>query len=92
MTQSNFKYSTGQAGESLFVPKKESKPFDPFDIQAASQPILDALRENKEIEVGNLKRTGDYGLASMRIEHQHEQSLAEHNANVARINDEYDLE
>ena len=92
MTQSNFKYSTGQAGSTLFDPKKESKPFDPFDIQAASQPILDALRENKEIEVGNLKRTGDYGLASMKIEHQHEESLARHNADVARINDAYDLE
>ena len=92
MTQSNFKYSTGQAGSTLFEPKKESKPFDPFDIQAASQPILDALKENKQIEVDNLGRTGDYGLASMKIEHQHEEALARHNANVARINDEYDFE
>ena len=57
MTQSNFKYSTGQAGSTLFEPKKESKPFDPFDIQAASQPILDALKENKQIEVDNLGRS-----------------------------------
>ena len=69
MTQSNFKYSTGQAGSTLFDPKKESKPFDPFDIQAASQPILDALRQNKEVEIGNLERTGNYGLESMRTEH-----------------------
>ena len=92
MTQSNFKYSTGQAGSTLFTPKKESKPFDPFDIQAASQPILNALQKNKEIEIGNLERTGNYGLESMKIEHHHAQATAAHNAYVAQLNDKYDLE
>tara|TARA_R100001530_G_scaffold107379_1_gene75080 strand:- start:631 stop:3342 length:2712 start_codon:yes stop_codon:yes gene_type:complete len=92
MTQSNFKYSTGQAGKSLFEPKKESKPFQPFDIQAASQPILNALKENKEVEVENLQRTGNYGLESMRIEHANAQAVASHNATVAKLNDEYDFE
>ena len=91
MTQSNFKYNTGQAGSTLFTPKKESKPFDPFDIQAASQPILNALKENKEVEIGDLQRTSDYGLDSMRIEHQHYEALSRHNAEVARLNDKYDL-
>ena len=92
MTQSNFKYSSGQAGKSLFEPKKESKPFDPFDIQAASQPILNALKENKDVEIGNLKRTGDYGLDSMKIEHANAEGVAKHNAYVAAINEKYDLE
>ena len=92
MTQSNFKYSSGQAGKSLFEPKKESKPFDPFDIQAASQPILNALKENKDVEIGNIKRTGDYGLDSMKIEHANAEGVAKHNAYVAAINDKYDLE
>ena len=92
MTQSNFKYSTGQAGKTLFEPKKESKPFQPFDKQAASQPLIAALEKNIETEVGNYKRTGDYGLESMKIEQSHALVVQEHNNRVAKLNDEYDLE
>ena len=92
LRQTNFKYSSGQAGKTLFEPKKESKPFQPFDKQAASQPLIAALEKNIETEVGNYKRTGDYGLESMRIEQSHALVVQEHNNRVAKLNDEYDLE
>ena len=92
MTQSNFKYSSGQAGGTLFDPKKESKPFQPFDIQAASQPLIAALEKNIDTEVNNYKRTADYGLETMRIEQSHDLVVQEHNARVSKLNDEYDLE
>jgi hypothetical protein len=92
MTQSNFKYSSGQAGKTLFEPKKESKPFQPFDKQAASQPLIAALEKNIDTEVGNYKRTGDYGLETMKIEQSHALVVQEHNNRVAKLNDDYDLE
>jgi len=92
MAQSNFKYNSGQAGGTLFDPKKESKPFNPFDIQAASQPILNALKENKEVEVGNIERTGNYGLDSMKIENANAEGVAKLDAYNEQLNNKYDLE
>ena len=92
MTKSNFKYTSGQSTASLFQPKKESKPYDPFNIQAASEPILTALEQNKQVEIGNLQRTGDYGLETMKIEHTNAVAVQEHNNRIAKINDEIKLE
>ncbi len=92
MTQSKFKYRSADATPTYFTPQGESKPFQPFDIQAASQPILDALKEDKEIALGNVKRTGDNELSWMRIEHEAAQKQAQHEADVEKINAAYDLD
>ena len=67
MTKSKFKYSTANAGATLFQPKKESKPFAPFDIQAAGQHIIAAKEQNMRTELGNIKRTGDEGAEDFDI-------------------------
>ena len=92
MHQSKFKYRSADATPTYFTPQGESKPFQPFDIQAASQPILDALKEDKEIALGNVKRTGDNELSWMRIEHEAAQKQAQHEADVEKINAAYDLD
>jgi len=92
MTQSKLKYSTANAGATLFQPKKESKPFVPFDIQAASQPIIAAKEQNMRTELGNIKRTRDEGLEDLDIEQKNRLLVDQQNAYVEKVNDAYDLE
>ena len=90
MTKSKFKYSTANAGATLFQPKKESKPFAPFDIQAAGQHIIAAKEQNMRTELGNIKRTGDEGAEDFDIEQKNRLIVEQQNAYVEKINDQYD--
>ncbi len=92
MTKSKFKYSTANAGATLFQPKKESKPFAPFDIQAAGQHIIAAKEQNMRTELGNIKRTGDEGAEDFDIEQKNRLIVEQQNAYVEKINDQYDLD
>ncbi len=92
MTKSNFKYNSGQAGGTLFKPSEKDTSYRPFDKQAASQPILDSLRKKTEVEVGNVKRTGDRFLTTKKIEHANEEFTAKYNAGIKDINTQIALE
>ena len=92
MTKSNFKYSSGAAGGTLFKPTEPDTSYRPFDKQAASQPILDAIRKNTEVAVGNVKRTGDRFLTTKRIEHGNEEFTAKYNAGIKDVNTQIALE
>jgi len=89
MTQTNFKYRS--ADQTKFTPQAEVEPFKPFDIQAASEPLLASIRQNANTELASYKATGDSNLAWMQIAHQQDEMLAKHNAEVTRVNEADDL-
>ena len=89
MTQTNFKYRS--ADQTKFTPQAEAEPFKPFDIQAASEPLLASIRQNANTELASYKATGDSNLAWMQIAHRQDEMLAKHNAEVIRVNEADDL-
>ena len=94
MTQNKYKYSSSQAGSSLFTPQAEGKTFasDHFDKQAASQPMIDQFNKNTETIASAIQTRGNRDLDWIKIDHAHQEAMMKHNANVDRINREYDLE
>ena len=86
MAKSNFKYSSGAAGGSLFKPSEKDTSYRPFDKQAASQPILQAIENNTKVAVGNLKRTGDQFINTKKIEQDNDLWTAKYNSGIAGIN------
>ena len=86
MTKSNFKYSSGAAGGSLFKPSEKDTSYRPFDKQSASQPILQAIENNTKVAVGNLKRTGDQFINTKKIEQANDLWTAKYNAGIADVN------
>ena len=49
MTQSNFKYDSRQAGETLFQSKAEGGTFDKYYYRKPIENITNALEANKKI-------------------------------------------
>jgi len=94
MAQNKYKYSSSQAGSSLFTPQAEGKTFasDHFDKQAASQPMIEQFNKNTETMVAAVQETGNRNLEWIKIDHAHQEAMMEHNAKVDKINREYDLE
>ena len=86
MEKSNFKYSSGAAGGSLFKPSEKDTSYRPFDKQSASQPILQAIENNTKVAVGNLKRTGDQFINTKKIEQANDLWTAKYNAGIADVN------
>ena len=90
MPQSNLKYSSRQAGVTLFTPQAQSKPYDPYVIPIEN--ITKSLDKARDAEIGNLRATGNAGITNLELEHRQIQNLEEHNAKVADINEKWDLE
>ena len=86
MAKTNFKYSSGAAGGSLFKPSEKDTSYRPFDKQAASQPILQAIENNTKVAVGNLKRTGEQFISTKKIEQANDLWTAKYNAGIADVN------
>ena len=93
MTQ-KYKYSSSQAGSSLFTPQAEGKTFasDYFDKQAASQPMIEQFNKNTATIASAIQERGNRDLDWIKIDHAHQEAMMEHNAHVDEINREYDLE
>lgn len=94
MTQNKYKYSSSQAGSSLFKPFAEGGRFADkhFDKQAASQPMIDQFNKNTDAIVGALRETGNRNLDWIKIDHAHQEAMMKHNADIDKLNREYDLE
>lgn len=92
MTQSNIKYDSRQAGESLFKPQAKGKTFEEGYYRRPIENITNQLEKNKATFLESAKTTRDQTLDNMKTEALQSEVIAKHDAEVEKLNEAYDLE
>tara|TARA_R100000458_G_scaffold31790_1_gene29157 strand:+ start:281 stop:2989 length:2709 start_codon:yes stop_codon:yes gene_type:complete len=92
MTQSNFKYDSRQAGETLFQSKAEGGTFDKYYYRRPIENITNQLEKNKQIEAQSGRHTRDQVLENMQVEAQQALVTMQHDLEVDMLNQKYDMD
>ena len=91
MTQST-KYDSRQAGETLFQSKAEGGTFDKYYYRRPIENITSELEKNKDIERRSGEHTRNQVLENMQVEAQQALVTLQHDMEVDRLNQQYDME
>ena len=91
MTQST-KYDSRQAGESLFKTHAEGGTFDKYHYRKPIENITNELEKNKKIAAESGRHTRDQVLENMQVEAQQAQVTLQHDMEVDRLNQKYDMD